>query len=69
MTNNRVEQKPSETAMFAALRRTIAHKEFGNDKFGPDFLAEFFLPPHFRLFLRFRKIQEDTKIKLNRFYK
>ena len=67
MTNKGVEQKPSETAMFAALRRTIANKEFGDEKFGPDYLAEHFLPPHFRFFLRFKKIRENTKNKLNGF--
>lgn len=67
MTDKGVEQKPSETALFAALRRTIANKEFGNEKFGPDYLAEKFLPPHFRFFLKFKKIQANTKEKLNRF--
>jgi hypothetical protein len=32
MTNIDVEQKPSETALFAALRRTIANKAFNNGK-------------------------------------
>ena len=65
MTDKSVQQKPSETALFAALRRTLAHKEFGDEKFGPDHLAEYFLPPHFRFFLRFKKIQANTKEKLN----
>jgi len=65
MTNNGVEQKPSETALFAALRRTIANKEFANEKFGPDYLAEYFLPPHFRFFLKFEKIRLNTRIKLD----
>ena len=65
MTNNGVEQKPSDTALFAALRRTIANKEYNNDKFGPDFLAKQFLPPHFRFFLRFKRIRANTKNKLN----
>lgn len=65
MTNNGVEQKPSETAMFAALRRTIANKEFANEKFGPDYLAEFFLPAHFRFFLKFEKIRANTREKLD----
>jgi methyltransferase (TIGR00027 family) len=65
MTDKGVEQKPSETAMFAALRRTLANKEFGDEKFGPDYLAEKFLPPHFRFFLKFKKIQADTKERLN----
>ena len=67
MTDKGVEQKPSETAMFAALRRTLAHKEFKDEKFGPDYLAEYFLPSHFRFFLRFKKIRENTKEKLNGF--
>ena len=67
MTDNGVEQKPSETALFAALRRTIANKEFGNEIFGPDYLAEKFLPPHFRFFLKFKSIQANTKEKLNVF--
>ena len=65
MTNESVEQKPSETALFAALRRTIANKEYRDEKFGPDDLAEYFLPPHYRFFLRFTKIRENTKNKLN----
>ena len=67
MTNNSVDQKPSETALFAALRRTIANKEFNNEKFGPDYLAEYFLPPHFRFFLKFKKIRANTKNRLNEF--
>lgn len=67
MSNNSVEQKPSETALFAALRRTIANKEYKNREFGPDDLAEYFLPPHFRFFLKFEAIRANTKDKLNRF--
>jgi len=40
MPHNSVEQKPSETALFAALRRTIANKEYKNRRFGPDDLPE-----------------------------
>jgi methyltransferase (TIGR00027 family) len=67
MNDKGVEQKPSETALFAALRRTLANKDFKNGKFGPDDLAEHFLPPHFRFFLKFKKIRENTKAKLNGF--
>ena len=67
MTNRGVEQKPSETALFAALRRTIANKEFNNEEFGPDYLAECFLPPHFRFFLRFRRIRANTRDRLDGF--
>jgi len=68
MTNKSAEQKPSETALFAALRRAIAYKEYKNEKFGPDHLAEYFLPAHFRFFLRFDKIRANTKNKLARFF-
>jgi len=67
MIEKGVDQKPSETALFAALRRAIAHKDFGNEIFGPDYLAEFFLPAHFRFFIRFKKIRTNTKEKLNGF--
>lgn len=65
MTKNGVVQKPSETALFAALRRTIANKEYRNERFGPDDLAEIFLPPRFRFFLRFERIRANTKDRLN----
>jgi methyltransferase (TIGR00027 family) len=65
VTNTGIEQKPSETALFAALRRTLAHKEFNNEIFGPDYLAEHFLPAHFRFFLRFRRVQKNTRERLN----
>ena len=55
MTNKGVEKKPSQTALLAALRRTLAYKEYNNEKFGPDDLAECFLPPHFRFFLKNQK--------------
>ena len=56
MSHNSVEQKPSETALFAALRRTIANKEDKNRRFGPDDLAEYCLPPHLRFCLKFEAI-------------
>jgi methyltransferase (TIGR00027 family) len=61
-----VERKPSETAVFAALHRAIAHKEFQNDKFGSDYLAECFLPSHFRFFMKFKKIRTNVKHKINK---
>jgi len=67
MSKKGVEQKHSETALFAALRRAIANKEFKNGKFGSDDLAEYFLPPHFRFFLKFNRIRANTKNKLNVF--
>jgi len=66
MTNKRVENKPSETAMFAALHRAMANKYFKNEKFGPDYLAEYFLPSHFRFFIKFKKIRANIKKKLDK---
>jgi len=68
MANKSVEQKPSESALIAALRRTIANKEYKNEKFGPDFLAVYFLPPYYRFFLRSEKIRANTKNKLASFF-
>ena len=67
MSKKGVEQKHSETAIFAALYRAIANKLFKNGKFGPDFMAEYFLPAHFKFFIRFKKINAHIKKKLNRF--
>jgi methyltransferase (TIGR00027 family) len=64
MRESIIEEKPSETALFVALRRTLAHKEYHNERFGPDYLAEIFLPAHYRFFLRFAKVRENTKFKL-----
>jgi len=60
-----IEQKPSETALLAALHRALAHKDYQNESLGPDHLAEFFLPPHFRFFIRFKKVRENTRKKLH----
>jgi methyltransferase (TIGR00027 family) len=61
MVKSSVEYKPSKTALGMALRRAIAHKEYKNDKFGPDYLAEYFLPLHNRFFFQFRQIRNNTK--------
>ncbi|MFC1532769.1 class I SAM-dependent methyltransferase [Thermodesulfobacteriota bacterium] len=65
MSKKKIDQKPSDTALFAALRRTIANQEYKNEKLGPDDLAVCFLPPHFRFFLKFKRIRENTRNKLN----
>jgi methyltransferase (TIGR00027 family) len=67
MNKKTVEHLPSETALFTALRRTLANKEYDNAKFGPDYLAEIFLPAHYRFFLKFEKVRENTKNKLAAF--
>jgi methyltransferase (TIGR00027 family) len=66
MSQKAVEHKPSETALFAALRRAIANKEFRDEAVGSDDLAEFFLPPHWRFFIRFRRVRANTKDRLDR---
>ena len=65
MPEKDVESKPSQTALFAALRRAISYNEFNNEQFGPDNLATALLPPYFRFFLKFKKIQANTKEKLD----
>jgi methyltransferase (TIGR00027 family) len=66
MSKKSVEKKPSETALFAALYRAVANKEFKNEGLGPDYLAEYFLPFHFKFFIKFKKIRAKVKIKDNK---
>lgn len=68
MANRGVAEKPSESALMAALRRAIANIEYKNGRFGPDDLAVHFLPPHYRFFLKFEKIQKSTREKLDKFF-
>jgi methyltransferase (TIGR00027 family) len=65
MAEKSVEKKPSETAVFAALHRAIANKEYKNERFGPDNLAEYFLPSHYRFLIKFKKVRANVKNKLN----
>ena len=51
MSKKGVEKRHSETATFAALYRAVANKEFKNERFGSDYLAEYFLPSHFKFFI------------------
>ena len=67
MSKRGVEKRHSETAIFAALYRAVANKEFKNERFGPDYLAEYFLPSHFKFFIKFKKIRARTKVKFNKF--
>ncbi|MBN1669328.1 MAG: SAM-dependent methyltransferase [Anaerolineales bacterium] len=64
MPDNLIEQKPSQTALFTALRRALAHLAYGSEKFGADHLAIHFLPLSFRFFLKFEKIRANTREKL-----
>jgi len=63
MSKKGVEKRHSETAIFGALYRAVTNKEFKNERFGPDYLAEYFLPPHFKFFIKFKKIRVDVKNK------
>ena len=60
MSDKGVEKRHSKTAIFAALYRAVANKEFKNERLGPDHIAVQFLPFPFKLFVRFKKIR--TKI-------
>lgn len=68
MVEKHVEGKPSDTALFNAMRRTIACKEYKNSRFGADYLAEYFLPPNYRFLLKIKSIRTNTKEKLASFF-
>jgi methyltransferase (TIGR00027 family) len=67
MRKKGVEKRQSETAMFAALYRAVAYKELNNESVESDHLAEYFLPSHFRFFIKFKKIRANIKNKSNKF--
>lgn len=67
MSANSVEKQHSETAIFAALYRAIANKDYKNESIGPDYLAEYFLPAHFKFFIKFNKIRANVKRKSGKF--
>jgi methyltransferase (TIGR00027 family) len=50
-----VVKSPSKTAMGTTLMRAIAHKEYDNEKFGPDGYAKYFLPMLARFYIRLQK--------------
>jgi methyltransferase (TIGR00027 family) len=66
MADKLVEQKPSETAFFAALRRALAYMEYGDERFGSDSLAMVFLPVHYRFLMKFKKARESGNHQLAR---
>jgi methyltransferase (TIGR00027 family) len=59
-----VERRPSETALFSALRRAMAWMEYPGTPFEADSLAQYFLPLPFQFFLKFPKIRANTKQQL-----
>jgi methyltransferase (TIGR00027 family) len=64
MSRRVVERRPSETALFNALRRAIASNESVGQGLGSDDLAVFFLPPHWRFLLRFKRLRANIKERL-----
>lgn len=65
MIDRSVTQKPSETALFVALRRALAHLKFPGEHCSSDGMAIHFLPSSFRFFLKFKKVRENTWQKLD----
>ena len=63
MSKRGVEKRHSETALFAALHRAIANKEFDNERLGPDYLAQNFMPSHFAFIIKFKKMRAKAKKK------
>jgi O-methyltransferase involved in polyketide biosynthesis len=67
MSKRGVAQKPSQTALFGALRRALAHKQYDDQRFGPDDLAQYFLPAPWRLLIKFKKIRTKVLNELDDF--
>ena len=55
-------EKPSKTAFRAAWMRAWANKDFQNQIWGPDFLAEYFLPFFIRLLVKSEKSRNIGKV-------
>ena len=64
MSKKSVERKPSETARGTALLRTIANKEFDDEKLGSDYLAEYFLPFLLKILIKAKGIRARVKNKI-----
>jgi len=65
MPRKSVEDQPSTTAFFTALRRALIYLENDGDEAGKDNLAIHFLPPHYRFLLKFNKVRTNTLEKLD----
>lgn len=63
MSKKGVEEKHSQTALFASLYRAIANKECKSDALGPDYLAVNFLPASLKFLIRFKSIRARVKKK------
>ncbi len=67
MSKKSVEKRHSETAIFAALYRAVANKEFKNERFGSDYLAEYFFPFPLKFLIKFKMIRVNLKNKSHKF--
>jgi methyltransferase (TIGR00027 family) len=56
---------PSRTAFFVALRRALANKAYPGQQFGPDDLAQYFLPAHYRFLLRLKGVRRNAMRQLS----
>ena len=56
-------KRPSRTAVGTTLFRSIANKEYNNEKFGSDYLAELFLPFLLRLIIKSKRGRSHIKQK------
>jgi len=63
---SRIEHKASETAMFAAIHRHLAHKEEDPSFQGSDHIAKLFLPGKARFFLSFKFMRNKIRKKLRK---
>jgi methyltransferase (TIGR00027 family) len=63
MTTPHSKKKHSQTALLTALYRSIANKEFQNQKIGSDYLAEYFLPFYARLLIKSSKMRIKIRDK------
>lgn len=57
--------QPSQTALFTALRRALAHAAYHHAPFGPDDLAIHFLPAQQRFLFRFHRVRQYGERKLD----
>lgn len=58
-------RKPSRTANNAAWFRACSHKDFPNQKWGPDFIAECFLSFTIKLLTRTKIFREKANARIN----
>jgi len=57
-------EKPSKTAYSAAWWRACSHKDFQHQIWGPDFIAEDFLPLPIKFLSKSKKFREKVKAKM-----